>query len=269
MEPTFHLEGIIRSKEEMQDFEGPLNLILQLLSKNKVEIRDIQVSQILDQYMDYLAEMQELDLEIASEFAQMASHLLYIKTKTLLSGEKEVTELEVLMQSLEELKNRDAYAAIRAVAPLLEQSLSSGGVLFSRPREQHPKYKTYAYRHQPVELLRALLHLYVKEDEPAAARENAPVPLIPRPIPYGVREKGEEILSRLRDWGAMKLTSLYAISQSRSELVATVLAILELCSMGNLAFTENEAGELIVSLTEAAETEENMASALEMLGEPE
>ena len=73
--PNFFLEGIVREKDEMQNFEGPLSLILQLLSKNKIEIRDISISDILDQYLEYLDEMQSMDLEIASEFVQMASYL--------------------------------------------------------------------------------------------------------------------------------------------------------------------------------------------------
>ena len=86
--PNFYLEGVVRDKSEMQDFEGPLSLILMLLSKNKIEIRDIVISDILDQYLAYLDEMQSMDLEIASEFVQMASHLLYIKTRMLLTQEE-------------------------------------------------------------------------------------------------------------------------------------------------------------------------------------
>ena len=80
----------------MQDFEGPLSLILMLLQKNKIEIRALSVSDILDQYLEYLDRMQSLDLEIASEFVQMAAHLLYLKTRTLLTTEEEVSELELL-----------------------------------------------------------------------------------------------------------------------------------------------------------------------------
>ena len=87
--PSFFLEGVVKEKNELQDFEGPLSLILMLLSKNKIEIRDIKISEILDQYLEYLAQMQSMDLEIASEFVQMASHLLYIKTKTLLTSDDE------------------------------------------------------------------------------------------------------------------------------------------------------------------------------------
>ena len=96
--PNFYLEGVVHDKDEMQDFEGPLSLILQLLSKNKIEIRDISISDILDQYLAWLQAAQSMDLEIASEFVQMASQLLYIKTRTLLaSDEEEVSELELLM----------------------------------------------------------------------------------------------------------------------------------------------------------------------------
>ena len=66
--PSFFLEGVVRDKDELQNFEGPLSLILLLLSKNKIEIRDISISDILDQYLEYLDKMQSMDLEIASEF---------------------------------------------------------------------------------------------------------------------------------------------------------------------------------------------------------
>ena len=98
--PNFFLEGIVKEKNELQDFEGPLSLILMLLAKNKIEIRDIRISDILDQYLEYLDKMQSMDMEVASEFVQMAAHLLYIKTRMLLAGDKEVSELEVLMESL-------------------------------------------------------------------------------------------------------------------------------------------------------------------------
>ncbi len=62
--PTFHLEGIVRNRDEMQDFSGPLNLILMLLSKNKIEIRDLRISVILEQYLKYIVDMQAMDLDI-------------------------------------------------------------------------------------------------------------------------------------------------------------------------------------------------------------
>ena len=103
--PVFKLEKVVHSRtEELQDFEGPLDLILFLLSKNKMEIQDISISLICDQYLGWLDQRQRLDLEAASEFAAMASHLVYLKTRMLLSIEDEEakSEMEALIQSLEE-----------------------------------------------------------------------------------------------------------------------------------------------------------------------
>ena len=99
-QPLYRLTGVIRSKEELlEDFEGPLDVILLLLSKNKIEISDISITSILEQYLAYLDEMQRMDMEIASEFIIMASHLMQIKTKMLLSY-SERTEAQSEMEAL-------------------------------------------------------------------------------------------------------------------------------------------------------------------------
>ena len=87
--PIFKLEKVVqdRASEAMTDFEGPLDLILHLLSKNKIEIQDIPIALILDQYLAYLEQRKQMDLEVASEFITMAAHLMYIKTRMLLSIE--------------------------------------------------------------------------------------------------------------------------------------------------------------------------------------
>jgi segregation and condensation protein A len=107
--PVFRLEGVVRAKAEVSDFEGPLTLILTLLSNNKIEIRDISISLILDQYLAYLDTMAVLDLDVASEFITMASHLMYIKTKMLLEGAEETEELTELISTLEELRGREKF----------------------------------------------------------------------------------------------------------------------------------------------------------------
>ena len=138
-DPTFFLEGVVHEKSDMVDFEGPLSLILMLLSKNKIEIRDIVISDILDQYLAYLDEMQSMDLEIASEFVQMASHLLYIKTRMLLTQEEEVSELEILLQFLEQLKAKDSFAAVQKVTPALRKASELGVLYYAKLPEAPPR----------------------------------------------------------------------------------------------------------------------------------
>ena len=123
-EPKYHLEGIVRTKtEEMEDFEGPLDVIFELLSKNKIEIKDVSITAILEQYTAYLDEMKRLDMEIASEFITMASHLMLIKTKMLLSEAERLeaeSELESLRKSLAEREGKDAMEQIRKSVVFLE-----------------------------------------------------------------------------------------------------------------------------------------------------
>ncbi len=237
--PTFHLEGVIKSKEEMQDFEGPLTLILMLLSKNKIEIRDIKIADILEQYLQWLEQMQRMDLEIASEFVQMASHLVYIKTKTLLAGTEEVSELEQLMSSLEQLRFRDNFTALKEVVPALDKSLQVGALLFSTPPEPMPKYGEYDYQHEPWELLNALTDMIHKSA--AVPEEYSPVP-IPRPILYSVRDKSRQLIDLLRERQSVTLPELYAMANTRSEIVATFLSLLELCALGSAEIRWQEGG---------------------------
>lgn len=237
---TFHLEGIVKEKNELQDFQGPLSLILMLLSKNKIEIRDIKIADILDQYLEYLAEMERMDLEIASEFVQMASHLLYIKTKTLLSGDEEVSELEELMSSLEQLKAKDIYAAVQKVTPELKKASETGLLYFAKLPEPLPKMaREYEYRHEASDLFKALYDVVSrggKPVEPEYAKRIAPSRII-----YEVRAKSRELVEILSK-GDTKLELLYAQCGSRSEIVATFISVLELCSMGSVVL-EGEEGD--------------------------
>lgn len=256
--PNFFLEGIVKEKNQLQDFEGPLSLILMLLSKNKIEIRDIKIADILDQYLEYLDKMQSMDLEVASEFVQMAAHLLYIKTRTLLAGDEEVSELEVLMASLEQLKCRDIFVAVQKVTPELKKASELGLLYYAKLPEPLPKTaREYEYRHEPVDLLKALYGIYSrggKTPEPDISHA------VPRRIVYSVRDKSYQILLRLRE-GGTTLQALYRDCGSRSEIVATFVSILELCSMGSihisregedyaLAFTGGDVDEIMEKIIE-------------------
>ncbi len=242
--PNFHLEAVVRDRDAMQDFEGPLSLILMLLQKNKIEIRDVSISEILDQYLAWMDEMQRMDLEIASEFVQMAAHLLYIKTRTLLTGGEEVSELEVLLQSLEQLKAKDAFSAIRQVTPELKKASETGLLYFAKLPEPLPKTRReYEYRHEPVDLLRALYAVYSRgvrtgEDEDTISRA------IPRRIVYSIRDKSRQILGSLRA-GPSTLKALYEQCASRSEVVATFMSVLEMCSMGSIHIDRRD-GDYVV-----------------------
>jgi len=258
--PTFFLEGVVHERDATENFEGPLSVILMLLSKNKIEIRDIQISLILDQYLEFIAKMEEMDLEVASEFVQMAAHLLYIKTSTLLRADEEVSELEQLIESLEQFKNREAYGKIKLAAPELGRFAEQGLLLHIKEQEPLKTTPEYAYRHEAVELLRALGSVFARGLRAVETEENRRI--VPRRIVYNVREKSREIISWLGSAGPLALRELFGRSGSRSELVATFISILELCAGGNLLLTEFESG-IIASLADGI----NIDAALETISE--
>lgn len=245
-QPHYHLEGIVHTRtEEMEDFEGPLDVILILLSKNKIEIQDVSITAILEQYLAYLDEMKRLDMEIASEFITMASHLMLIKTKMLLSAAEQAeaeSELDLIRQSLLERQRKDAMEQIRSAITVLEPRNEIGRCLFTKEPEPLKRDQTYRYRHEPEDLLRAL------DDIGERNRRRLPPPTvnfkgIVGKEPYPVTKKAGEILRNLVLRGVQRLKNLFRGNRSRSELVATFLAILELCKTNSVCLEDDVTGE--------------------------
>ena len=225
----------------MEDFNGPLDLILSLLSKNRMEIKDIQISLILDQYMAWMDRRKEMDLEVASEFVSMAAHLVYLKTRMLLSvGDEEVmSEMEQLIASLEEHQRHENFAKVKAVVPLLADRYAVGRDYIAKAPEQLPVDRAYRYVHQPGDLRRAMMALLERADQrlppPMAAFEG----IVGRE-PYPVSDKAAEILQRLVRFGVTRFRALFQGNRSRSEIVATFIAVLELCKARRLLLAGTE-----------------------------
>ena len=228
--PLYHLDGVVHVRAERENFDGPLDLILNLLSKNKMEIGEIQLSLILDQYLEWMERRKELDLEVASEFVAMAAHLVYIKTRMLLSiqDEEANTEMEQLIASLEERRRSENYARIRGVTDALGGRYTVWKDYISKPPEPLPTVGAYRYQHQPGDLPRALERMLRRAEQrqppPAAAFEG----IVGRE-PYPVTRKASELLTGLLRSGVTSFRALFRRSRSRSEVVATFLAVLELC----------------------------------------
>ena len=249
-EPTYHLSHVVKSKNaEPEDFTGPLDVILLLLSKNKIEIRDIQISVILEQYLAYLDEMKKMDLEIASEFITMASQLVLIKTKMLLSEaerQEGLSEMELLIQSLEQRQRQEILEKLKSPASWLEKRNDIGRNTFVKNPEPLRKDNTYRYQHDKDDLRRALFDLQersrVKLPSPVTAFNG-----IVGKEPYPVERKSAEILKRLIAGGIARLKSLFRGNKSRSEVVATFLSVLELCKLHSISVNQDENNEYRVS----------------------
>lgn len=229
--PVYHLDKVVKVRQEdMEDFDGPLDLILHLLSKNKIEIRDIQISVLLDQYMEWMDRREEMNLEVASEFVAMAAHLVYIKTRMLLSIEDEValSEMEELMAALEEHKSQETYLKIKAAAEPLGRRYEFGRDYLTKQPEPVRADRAYRYLHDKEDLTAALRAVLSRVGNQMPPPVRAFEGIVGRE-PYPVADKARSILDRLIQFGVTRFRALFRTSRSRSEVVATFLAILELC----------------------------------------
>lgn len=258
-EPQYHLEGVLKSKQSLNEsFDGPLDVILQLLSKNKIEIQDVRISAILEQYLNYLDEMKRMDMEIASEFIAMASYLMLIKTKMLLSAAERAeaqSEMDLLRQTLAERQRKEAFGQIKNAMQFLEGRNEIGCNLFTKQPEPFTADKTYRYVHERQDLISALQAIADRTER------KLPPPIasfsgIVGTEPYPVTKKAAELLQRLAALGAAKFRKLFRGSRSRSEIVATFLAVLELCRLRNVAIDGDDGEPTVRFLTLEREEQE-------------
>lgn len=260
--PVYHLENVVHVRSELENFDGPLDLILTLLSRNRMEIQDIQISLILEQYLAWMDRQKELNLDVASEFVAMASHLLFIKTRMLLSMDQEesVSEMEELVAALEQRRRSENYARVKLLLPELQRRWLIGSDCLTRGPLPVTPDKTYHYQHAPEDLERSMRSLYQRTAEEVVPPERAFRGIVGRE-PYPVGKKAEELLGRLKQ-GVQRLKSLFSMAKSRSELVATFLAVLELCKLRRVELegegeeTEVRAGEEPDALPELPEDSE-------------
>ena len=245
-QPRYRLEGIVHTRsEEMEDFDGPLDVILLLLSKNKIEIQDVSITAILEQYLAYLEEMKRLDMEIASEFITMASHLMLIKTKMLLSAAEQAeaeSELDQLRAQLIERQRKDAIEQIRVGMTYLEPRNEIGRCLFVKEPEPLKRDKHYRYQHDVRDLLRSLDNIAERN------QRRLPPPTvnfkgIVGKEPYPIGRKTGEVLRQLLLRGMEKMRNLFKGNRSRSEIVATFLAVLDLCKSNSVSLEDNINGD--------------------------
>ena len=193
------------------EFEGPLDLLLHLIAKHKLDIYDVQISALLEQYMAYIRAAQDADLELASEFLEMASRLVYIKTVSLLPRHEEESrqlKTELQGQLLE-------YQVCKQMAAELGER-GQQFRRFVRPPEKIEADTAYRLTHPVGRGLRRL-------PPPPQAFSG----IVARRV-VSVSSRIVHLLKRLYRSGRASYGSLFETSTDRSELVATFLAVLEL-----------------------------------------
>ena len=219
---------------KLEIFEGPLDLMLALIAKHKLNIRDIEISILLDQFLDYIEKMHEADIEIAGEFIEMAAHLIYIKTSDLLP-KHEVEELK------KELTGRlIEYAQCKAAAERLRRHYRGDAVFVREPLEL-PVDSTYHGELDKYELLSSYIAVSTKSEKLKNEARTVLKPIVVQNY-VSVFTKLIYVLRQLKTGSLVNVRSLYS-GQTRSAQVAVFLALLELSKNGRIEFSED--GEYI------------------------
>lgn len=226
-------------KVQFPVFEGPLDLLLYLVKKQEVDIYDVNLTQLATEFVAYLDQMRELDLDVAGEFLIMAATLMFIKSRELLPVDQQVVvegeededdpRWELIRQLVEYKKFKDAAAQLQAREAEQENTFAR------RPQKLEFESETPALK--PEVSLFDLINAVSTVLKRFSARDDA------RDIfqdKWTVSEKIETIRQRILAQPMMKFSELFESATSRTEVVVTFLAMLELIRLKVLAITQPE-----------------------------
>ena len=204
---------------KIEVFEGPMELLLHLISKKKVSINDVPILELIEQYLDYVRLMQQENLDIASEFLEMAARLVYLKTVSLLPVHEEAEQL------VEELRGElTEYQDCKLIAGKLAKQ-ANGFDYYYRPPEEIEADMTYTRIHEPVKIYKAYLEAVGKGKRKLPPPIEAFSGIVAHKI-VSVASRIESIVGKFKGGAKQKFLSFFEKSESRSEMVATFLALL-------------------------------------------
>ncbi len=219
----------------LEVFEGPLDLLLNLIAKHKLDICDIEISKLLEQYLLYIEQANEQNLELAGEFLEMAARLIYIKTASLLPQPEEAEQMK---------KELEGALIEYSLCKLAAQELSRryvGDCIYVRSPMKIKADMTYSLVHEPEKLAVAYSMINTKNIKAETGRihiENKINSVVKRRI-VPVLTKVVHILRELYSTGEVNMDRLYEGVTERSARVATFLAVLELTRFGRISISED------------------------------
>lgn len=245
---------------KLEVFEGPFDLLFHLIEKNEVDIYDIPIARITEQYLEFISMMQTLDLELASEFLVMAANLLAIKAKMLLpkppvlsdeTAEDEYDPRDELVEKLLE------YKKFKVMADYLQGKETFMYKVYTRPNDEEMFCHLFS-EENPLEGISMQSLIGALQEVLERASDTALTGEIPREE-VSIRDKMKEIVRRLFFSNRnMAFRELFMPGVTRVEIIVTFLAILELTKLGKIKAYQSKAfGDIMIYSRENEETVES------------
>ena len=230
---------------KLENFEGPLDLLCHLIDKNKMNIYDIKLSDITDQYIEYINKMEQMNLEVTSEFIIMASTLLYLKSKNLLPSEvedeKELTEEELLRRIIEYKKYKE-----------ISKKLKENYIIFSkrcyRLQEEIELPKQKLEKEYKKEIISEMYACVIEKNSSRLNRNAKNIERIAITDTYTVASKVKEMFKELLRKPKFVFNKLYKVSENnKQEVVTAFTGLLELSRRSKVITTQEKLfGDIIV-----------------------
>lgn len=232
---------------KLEVFEGPMDLLLHLITKHKLDIYDIPILELVEQYTSYVREMQEENMEVASEFLEMAARLVYIKTVSLLPVYDQAEELKNELRD-ELLEYRDC----KILAGKLSQMTDGFNYTVRALPEEVAPDMSYRRLHEPSELLGAYSLAAGKKLRRLPPPLDSFKTIVTKKI-VSVGSKIESIVTSLKSKRKRKLYDIYREAKSRSDLIAAFLAVLELAKNKTI-YVSGDGDDIQIELLEGMES---------------
>lgn len=206
---------------KLEVFEGPMDLLLHLINKHKLNINDIPIVELVNQYLDYVRQMESADFDIAGDFLEMAARLIYLKTVSLLPRHEEAEKLKAELTG-ELIEYRDC----KIMAEKLSRQTQGFDRFVRAPQEGYINYD-YERFHESEELLNAYISVAGKAQRRLPPPVDSFRDIVAKKF-VNVATKINAVVSRLRSGKKIKFLRLFEGSKSKSDIVAVFLAVLEL-----------------------------------------
>lgn len=214
-------------------FEGPMELLLHLIIKHELNIHDIAITELLKQYLFYMEQARQQDLELAGEFLEMAARLIYIKTVSLLPKPEEAEKAKQELQG-----NLIEYALAQTAARQLREYFIADDVFVRKPMKLPKIRQTYSLQHSPYKLAEVFSHIgKVHRNEQLLTEKITDT--VTQAKTVSVISKVVHVLRQLYSGKPVTIQSLYEDMNDRSARVATFLAVLELIKFGRAVLNED------------------------------
>ena len=218
-------------------FEGPVDLLLHLVKTNEIDISDIPIATITDQYLEYLDLMRALDINVAGEFLVMASTLMHLKSKMLLpTEEQDLDEIEGLKEEI--LRPLREYLQLKEAA----NQLASRDILYRDVFKRGSEISETEELEEEIDTAKVNLYELMEAFRKVIKIRYPGVVLKFTAHPWSVKQKRAEIVERLKGKRVLYFRDLFSEDWSLPDLIATFLALLELVRNGSINVFQDKPG---------------------------